>query len=312
MLYCPHCLMGSGGQVDHGVDRLILAPAARRDAILEFLRSAKREIFLSLFRCDDLTVVDEIAAAVKRNVSVRVLITQRARGWKQKLKDLTALLRSVGADVRPYESVTMKYHAKYIVVDDGPALVTSLNFTRKCFENTCDFMIFSDDPDVVYGLKTLFEHDCNTPASPLPDITNRLIVGPDRVRKRLIEEFESAQLSIGIVDHRVTDPHVLTLLKDKQSKGVTVRVIGDARNDGLVAHGRMSLIDGKAAIIGSVHLSPPSLDARREVAIVIEDEPIVTELYHYFETMARNEANLMNLWASEPPTPQQDEDDEEE
>ena len=94
---------------------------------------------------------------------MRVLITQRARGWKEKLKDLTSLLRSFGADVRPYEAATVKYHAKYIVADDGPALVTTLNFTRKCFENTCDFMVLSDDTDVVSGLKILFEHDCTTP-----------------------------------------------------------------------------------------------------------------------------------------------------
>jgi phosphatidylserine/phosphatidylglycerophosphate/cardiolipin synthase-like enzyme len=117
-------------------------------------------LVLSMFRCDDFTVVDELASAVKRGVRVRVLITQRARGWKEKLKDLTALLRSLGAEVRPYENSVMKYHAKYIVADNGPALVTSLNFTRKCFESTCDFLVFSEDPSVVAGLKDLFEIDC--------------------------------------------------------------------------------------------------------------------------------------------------------
>ena len=32
----------------------------------------------------------------------------------------------------------VKYHAKYLVADDGPAVVASLNLTRKCFERTCD------------------------------------------------------------------------------------------------------------------------------------------------------------------------------
>ena len=59
------------------------------------MRSAKRELVLSMFRCDDFTIVDELATAVKRGVRVRVLITQRARGWKEKLKDLTALLKSL-------------------------------------------------------------------------------------------------------------------------------------------------------------------------------------------------------------------------
>src|SRR5207247_10448424 len=124
------------------------------------------------FRCDDFTILDEVAAAVQRGVQVRILITQRARGWKKKLQELTLLLRSLGADVRPYESSVMKYHAKYIVADDGPALVTSLNFTRKCFESTRDFLVFSDDHEVVTGLKMLLETACDTPTAPLNGITD--------------------------------------------------------------------------------------------------------------------------------------------
>jgi len=263
-----------------------------------------------MFRCDDFAIVDEVAAAVKRGVQVRVLITQRARGWKQRLQELTALLKSLGADVHPYENPPMKYHAKYIVSDEGPALVTTLNLTRKCFENTCDFLVFTENPDVITGLKVLFDHDCNRPRAPLPEITDRLIVGPDQARSRLTRLLETAQTSVRIMDHRVTDPQVLAVLSDKRRSGVFVQIIGDARMDGLVAHGRMALIDEKTAIIGSIHLSPPSLDSRREVAILVEDAPIVTELYDYFQGLARNEANLMNLWASGVAAPQDDEDEE--
>src|SRR6266516_488639 len=132
--YTARSFMGSGEQIGQGNDRLVLAPAARRDAVLQLLRSARQAITLSIFRCDDFGVLDEVAAAVQRNVSVKILITQRAHGWKNKLKELTLLLQSLGADVRPYANPMMKYHAKYIVVDDALALIASLNFTRKCFE----------------------------------------------------------------------------------------------------------------------------------------------------------------------------------
>src|SRR2546428_9053447 len=174
------------GEVGQVTDRIVLAPAERRAALLQLMRSAQRSLMLSMFRCDDFSIVDELASAVKRGVQVRVLITQRARGWKEKLKELTALLKSLGAEVRPYDNPVMKYHAKYIVADDGPALVTSLNFTRKCFENTCDFLVFSDDPDVVLGLKDLFERDCATPDTvPLTEVSERLIIGPDHSRLRM-------------------------------------------------------------------------------------------------------------------------------
>ena len=72
------------------------------------------------------------------------------------------------------------------------------------------------------------------------------------------------------------------------------------------------IIDGTTAIIGSMHLSPPSLDARREVALVVDDAPLVTGLCDYFETLARNDAHIMNLWGSAPPMPQSDDEEDEE
>ena len=292
------------------MDRLVLAPAARRPAVLDLMRSAERRLVLSMFRCDDFAVLDEVAAAVKRNVHVRVLITHRARGWKRRLKELSALLASTGAHVQRYTGPLMKYHAKYVVADDGPALVSSLNFTRKCFESTCDFLVFSDDPQVVSGLEMLFEHDFSRPGSPLPGMTDRLIVGPDQARVRFKKLLDDAKTSIRIIDHRVIDPEMVSLLREKQTNGVQVKVLGHSPMNGLVSHGRMTLIDNRIAVIGSIHLSPPSLDWRREVAIVIREPSIVDELNQFFETLALDRPNLAALLEAQP-TPIEDEEDDE-
>jgi len=292
------------------MDRLVLAPAARRQAVLELVRSAQRRLALSMFRCDDFAVVDEVAAAVKRNVHVRVLITHRARGWKRRLKQLEALIESTGAHVQRYAGPLMKYHAKYVVADDGPALVSSLNFTRKCFESTCDFLVFSDDPQVISGLKLLFEHDLSNPGAPLPDITDRLIVGPDQARLRFKNLLDDAKSSIRIVDHRVIDPEMVSLLLEKQNTGVPVKVLGHGPMNGLVSHGRMTLIDNRIAVIGSIHLSPPSLDWRREVAILIREPRIVEELNDFFEALALDRANLVTLSEIQTAPTEDEEDDE--
>jgi phosphatidylserine/phosphatidylglycerophosphate/cardiolipin synthase-like enzyme len=258
-------------------------------------------------------MLDELAATVKRGVKVRVLITQRARGWREKLKDLAAVLKSFGAEVQPYDNPVMKYHAKYIIADDGRALVTSLNFTRKCFETTCDFLVFSDHPEVVSGLKSLFDGDCSVPSSTSPvPATQRLIIGPDHSRQRLTQLLSDATSSIRIVDHRVTDPQIVDLLAEKKRQGVTVQVLGNGPMAGLICHGRMLLIDDKTAIIGSIHLSRPSLDLRREVAIATEEPTLVSELYDYFQNLATDAQNLMNLWATPPASPMEEDDEEDE
>ena len=277
------------GSISQGTDRLILAPAARRDAVLQLMRSANRALVLSMLRCDDFSIVDELASAVKRGVDVRILYNED---------------HDQPIPVPPPPETN-------IVADDGPALVTSLNFTRKCFETTCDFMVLSDDPQIVSGLKALFKNDCAAPvAGPLPEMPERLIIGPEQSRERLTQIISDAASSIRIIDHRVTDPEMLALLAAKARQGLTVQIAGTGPMGGLICHGRMILVDQKTAIIGSIHLSRPSLDLRREVAIVVEEPGVVAQLYDYFQHLAINDENLMNLWAAPPISPE-DEDDEE-
>ena len=141
------------------VERLILAPEERRQAVLNVIDSARDRLALSVFRCDDQAVHDSLAAAVRRGVHVRVLLTGRAKGSKRQLQELYSSLKTAGADIRRYADAVVRYHAKYIVADDGTAFIASLNFTRKCFQATCDFVVVSNDSELVQGLTRLFDAD---------------------------------------------------------------------------------------------------------------------------------------------------------
>src|SRR5436305_14781671 len=81
---------------------VVFAVDGRRDAFLEVIRSAKRRLLISLFRCTDFAVLDAIAEALQRNVEVKLLLTPRARGWVKRLKELGAFLESMGAQVRSH------------------------------------------------------------------------------------------------------------------------------------------------------------------------------------------------------------------
>ena len=67
--------------------RPVLAPAdsigtsvaQRRAAVVDVIRNARRDISLSLFRCDD-EIFGELERATARGVSVNVLVTPRAKG----------------------------------------------------------------------------------------------------------------------------------------------------------------------------------------------------------------------------------------
>lgn len=289
-------------------DLVILAPAERRDTLLHVIRGARRRLILSLFRCDDDKVLEELGEALERNVKVEALLTQRAKGWDKKLKNLHESLEDVGAQVRRYEGNgdRSKYHAKYLVADDGPAVVGSLNFTSKCFRETCDFLLVTFDPAVIAGLQRLFEADWKSSNGNLPrGLGERLIVGPNQARQRYHEMLEGAKRSIRIIDHRVIDPEMVSLLRSKREAGVTVEILGRGEIPDLRSHGKMMLVDGEIAVLGSISLSPPSLDDRREVAVVVSEPAAVNRMTEFFQTSFKNRV------PGEPTSVLDDEDEEE-
>ena len=114
-------------------------------------------------------------------------------------------------------------------------------------------------------------------------LSESLIVGPDLARTRFLEMLSQARHSIRIIDHRVSDPQVVALLRNCQAAGMSVQVLGQGAVGGIQSHGKMLLVDDAMAAIGSISLSPPSLNLRREVAVMVHDPGNVGRLRRFFE-----------------------------
>src|SRR5262249_57699730 len=82
-------------------DRLITDVDERRPALVDVIRRARRQITLSLFRCNDDQVLEELAAATARGVVVDVLVTSRAKGGKKKIEKLWQPLHKTAPTLRP-------------------------------------------------------------------------------------------------------------------------------------------------------------------------------------------------------------------
>jgi len=275
------------GKARRSTDRFVFAPEDRLPAVLAVIGSARRRLLLSLFRCDDFDILDALAAALQRGVKVEVLVTSRAKGWTKRLRELWGVLEGMGAKLYRSADPVVKYHAKYIVADDGPALVASLNFTRKCFTSTVDFVLTTGDPVVVGGLRRLFLADSRRPEpARAASFGRRLIVGPEHARREFTRLLEQARRSIAIVDPKLTDPAILDLLKVRRKEGIKVTVLGRERVGALTPHGKMLIVDDAVAVIGSMSLSALSLDFRREVAVVVRDRALVGTMRRVFEGLA--------------------------
>jgi len=267
-------------------DRIVIAPEQRRRTILAPIRGAHRRLMLSIFRCDDDAVLEALAEAVRRGVHVQAIVTGRARDAARELNSIERFLAVHGVEVRR-QPETMKYHAKYIVADDETALVASLNFTAKCFERTCDFMLMTADETVVSGLSELFaaDWDCR-PVVLTPTQTARLIVGPEhRPRDRFSELARAARQHIRVIDARVTDPRLVSVLDARRAAGICVAVKGHDALGSFAPHGKLLVIDRTVAVIGSIALRPAALDSRRELAVVTHDPGVIRQLDGFWRSL---------------------------
>jgi cardiolipin synthase A/B len=268
-------------------EKLFLEPAERKAVLLGVIGAAKRRLILSLFRCDDYAVLDALAAALERGCEVEAVLTKRAKGGKKRLKKLWAALEEMGAVVTRYADPVVKYHAKYLVADDATAIITTLNPTRKCFTRTWDAVLLTEEPSVVKGLLTLFKADAA--GVPLPSrrpLGRRLIVGPERSRAEFRALICSAKHSIRILDHKLSDPDLVALLRERRTDGITVTVLGKQPMRGVEPHGKMMIIDETRAVLGSTALSTLSLDFRREVSVVVHKPALVKQLNLSYQLLA--------------------------
>jgi phosphatidylserine/phosphatidylglycerophosphate/cardiolipin synthase-like enzyme len=265
-------------------DRVVASPAECREAILNAIQGATREIWLSLFRCNDTEIFEELGRARARGVTVSALVTARADGSSKKLEKLRLALLEVGASVTVYADPVVKYHAKYLVVDDGPAIVASLNFTKKCFSKTLDALVVTYDPDVVTGLREVTKSDREMRPAPatLPD---RLIVGPESARAQLTALMRGATSSIRLLDAKLSDPQFVALLAERRAAGVRVEVFDRKRYGDLRSHGKVCLIDDRIAVVGGLALAAMSLDFRREVAIIVDDRDAIAGVREFLDSI---------------------------
>ena len=270
-------------------DAVVTAPGDRRNLIVTTIRHARERLVLSLYRCNDKAIFDELRQARARGVQVDVLVTSRSGGGRKRLRKLWDALEQTGVSLHPHTDPVVKYHAKYLVADDGPALIASLNFTRKCFAKTIDAIVVTHDPEIVTSLRGLLTADCGH--EPMPErLSSRLIVGPENARRQFTSIIAQASSSVRLIDRKASDPALMSLLQTRSSEGVRVELYDGKRLCGLRSHGKIMLVDDRLAVVGGLSLNPMSLDFRREVAVTVTEPAAVAEVAGLFSIVAASEA----------------------
>lgn len=113
--------------------------------------TAKESIFLAMYNFSYSKIAKELIKASQNGVKITVLLDKRKVEDNDKIFELLneAKIKTVFADD------IKKMHLKTMLIDEKLALIGSMNFTKKSFEENYDLVYFSKERNLVQKLKEL-------------------------------------------------------------------------------------------------------------------------------------------------------------
>jgi len=284
---------------------LIVLPDDSAKPILDAINGAKKSLRVKMFVFSDPELLKTVLAARKRGVNVRVMLNPARRSGEEDNEKSRKTLTAGGVDVLDSNPAYDVTHEKSMVVDDSQAFVKSLNWQTKNLTETRDYAVVTSHAHEVNEIIDCFEADWSRRDFESGK-NSHLIWCKGNGRDRIAAFIDGAKHSLFLQNERYQDPIIIEHLVRAQMRGVKVhimsrpphtlkkekliegvgglRVMDDVgikvrKMKHLKLHGKMLLADGLRAIVGSINLAPGSFDSRRELAIEVRDDEVVSRLY---------------------------------
>jgi cardiolipin synthase len=269
---------------------LIIEPADSASPLLSAIKKAKKSIEIAIFRFDRKDIETALKLAAARGVKVTALIAFANRGGERNLRKLELRFLAAGIIVARTDDDLIRYHDKYIVIDERTLYLLSFNFTHLDIDHSRGFGIVTTNAHWVQDARGLFGADCTrTRYTPKAET---FVVSPANSRKTLGTFLRRAKSELLIYDPRISDKEMLGILQERAKAGVAIRVIGkvvgaaaiEVQKLGMRLHTRTIIRDRRQAFVGSQSLRAAELDSRRELGLIVKDTKVVKRLVETFES----------------------------
>ncbi|MEO8852377.1 MAG: phospholipase D-like domain-containing protein [Ginsengibacter sp.] len=283
---------------------LIVLPDDTAQEIIDSIHNARKSIFIKMFLFSDAALLEAVIAAKNRGLQIRVMLNPMRNNGEIENVQTRKTLEEAGIEVRDSNPEFTITHEKSMVIDEKIAFIKSLNWEAQNFIETRDYAIITDHPHEVREIVLCFEADWERKNfNPVSDLN--LIWCSNNGRSRIARFIDETKHSLFIQNERYQDLVIIERLVHAATRGVKVHVMARPphilKMEKLVEgvgglrimedvgikihklkflrlHGKMLLADGCRAIIGSINLTPGSFDHRRELAIEVEDAPVIERL----------------------------------
>lgn len=281
---------------------LIVEPDDGLVTLFSAITGATKSVDLVIYELDDTNVEQALCDAHTRGVVVRVLIENVSTYGKHPNDRAHDALESCGVSVKWAPSYFALVHQKTLIADDTQAIVMTFNLMSKYYSSSRDFGITTTDPVDVAAIAATFDADWagqRTTAA----AGNSLVWSPDSA-PTLLALINSASSTLDVYSQLMSDRRIIDALKAVDQRGVRVRVImtyatnwKEALNELTQAgvevrtyassasryiHAKAMVADGSEAFVGSENFSRASLDANRELGVLLTRPSIVDELESTF------------------------------
>ncbi|MFM7436674.1 MAG: phospholipase D-like domain-containing protein, partial [Vulcanococcus sp.] len=200
-------------------------------------------------------------------------------------------------------------HEKSMVIDRDAALISTFNLADKYFTETRDYGVVSRNRAVVEQVIAGFEADWHREFF-VPRLDVGLVWSSAHSRGQMARVIDRANKTLWIQHPKFVDAVILERVVAARSRGVKVRLLCGGKH-GLSdwdvydtfsslrvlehvgvkirrqkrpkLHAKLILIDGEAAMTGSMNIDRSAFDVRRELGIEVDAPAVVERLISTFE-----------------------------
>jgi phosphatidylserine/phosphatidylglycerophosphate/cardiolipin synthase-like enzyme len=290
--------------------RLIVEPDDGLDPVREFIESAQSSLLIKQFTFTEESLIQAVIDRKKAGVDVRVMLNAQRSGGDRANDDTYKAFQNAGIAVQWSNPKFYVTHEKSIVVDEKAALVATFNLCLKYFTLTRDYGIITHDPYHVKQIVEVFnadwdQLDWNCAAY------EGLLWSNSNSRYHMAQFIDLAKERLDIQHPKYVDAVILERIAAAADRGVKVYVLCGGRHGisewdildtfatlrtlkrfgvkvhkmkNLRVHAKLIVVDDEQALVGSMNIDRSAFDLRRELGIMIGDQPTVARLKEVFNT----------------------------
>lgn len=266
---------------------LVVEPDAGPQAVLDLVSAARASLWMEMYLLTDARAIAAIGARAAAGCDVRVILEPAPYQDAGANQTAFETLAAAGADVRWSVSRFSYTHAKTFTVDHARLVVLSLNLTGDGLGRNREYAAIDDDPTDVAAEEAMFAADALGAATGAPG--GRLVTSPESSRPTLLALIDGARDALALETEELTDGPMVDALIGARDRGVAVTLAWPGPAAGASSaftrlaaagatvravgappiHGKVAVADQRTLYVGSVNLSPTSLDDNREVGLLL-------------------------------------------